>query len=429
MSASPPNPDVEQLFRYLDASPTPYHAVAETSRRLVSSGFEELAADGAWPTSEGRHFVVRGGALIAWNRPEGLPPTSPFRIVGAHTDSPGFRIKPSPDTGSAGWRQLGVEVYGGPLLNSWLDRDLGLAGRVACRSDNGSRIELFRDDRAILRIPQLAIHLDRDINDKGLHLDRQRHLVPIWGIGSQSDDGFVDYLAATIDVDPSEVLWWDVAPFDVVGACRAGLDDDLVASARLDNQVSCHAATEAMRSAAPDSVTAVVVLFDHEEIGSTSATGAAGTLLTSMLERIVHAAGGGRDEVLRSFASSHAISSDMAHATHPNYPERHEPDHPVLLNAGPVIKTNAQQRYATDTESVLPFLMACDSANVPVQRFVSHSSMACGSTIGPMTAAGSGIPVVDVGVAQLAMHSIREVCGAEDPGFLGLALHHFFSAS
>ncbi len=387
-----------------------------------------MGLDDAWEDLPSKVVVRRGGTLICWQVHADASPDAPFRIVGAHTDSPGFRIKPRPDASSAGWQQLGVEVYGGPLLNSWLDRDLGIAGRVAVGAGADRVLRLVRDDRALLRIPQLAIHLDRELGEQGLKLDRQRHVQPVWGVegsGGQPRD-FVEYLADLLDVAAGDIGWWDLAPFDLTPARVAGPADELLVSARLDDLVSCHTAITALRSAQPNRHIALVGLFDHEEVGSGSADGAGGALLSQVIERVALARGATRADHLRSLAASHAISADMAHATHPNYPERHEPSHPISVNAGPVVKVNAQQRYATDASSAGPFLDACRDADVPVQRFVSHSSLPCGSTIGPMTAARLGIPVVDVGVAQLAMHSVREVCGAVDPGMFTRALQQYF---
>jgi aspartyl aminopeptidase len=419
---------VDELRAFLDASPTPGHAVEAGAAILDAAGFTEVAADEAWERDGSRSYVRRDGSLIAWRVPEGASPGTPFRIVGAHTDSPGFRIKPQPESTAAGWRQLGVEVYGGPLLNSWLDRDLGVAGRVLVGSGSDSRVALVRDDRAVLRIPQLAIHLDRDIGERGLKLDRQRHLTPIWGVTADGARSFTNYVAELAGVEPSAVRAWDLAPFDLEPARVCGLDGELLASARLDDLFSAHAALRALE-AAPASTghVSVVALFDHEEVGSTSATGAGGQWLANVLERVGATLGADRSAHLRALAGSHGVSADMAHATHPNYAERHEPTHPIIVNAGPVVKINAQQRYATDLRSIAPFLDACATADVPTQRFVSNSSMPCGSTVGPMTAAGLGIPVVDVGVAQLAMHSVRELCGTTDHDLFVRALVHYLS--
>ena len=411
----------EDLLDFIGASPSPYHAVAEAARRLDESGFQRVAESDSWPISAGRHYLVRGGSLVAWaGEPGAAAAGAGFRVIGAHTDSPNLRLKPRPDTGSAGWRQLGVEIYGGVLLNSWLDRDLGLSGRVTVLDQGRPVTHLLRDDRPLLRVPQLAIHLDREINQSGLKLNPQLHLVPTWGVGPVRPGDLRDYVADRLSVDPSDIAAWDLMAHDVAPGTIAGRDEDLISTARLDNQLSCWAALEAIRdlpasSADAGDPVAVVVLFDHEEIGSTSATGAESDLLPSTLERIVLAGGGDRDAFLRAVASSRCVSADGAHATHPNYAERHDPDHPIAVNGGPVLKHNANVRYATDAVTAAWFEAACRSVGVPVQHFVSRDDMPCGSTIGPITAGRLGIPTVDVGVAQLAMHSIRELCGASDP--------------
>ncbi|MEJ7583309.1 MAG: M18 family aminopeptidase [Acidimicrobiales bacterium] len=415
------------LMAFLDAAPTPYHAVAEAGRRLADAGFTAVAAGDDWVDGPDRGYVIVGGALVAWSVPGRAGPATPFRLVGAHTDSPNLRIRPQPDTGRAGWRQLGVEVYGGALVNSWLDRDLGLAGRVAVRGHSGPDLHLVRVDRPILRVPQLAIHLDRDIGEKGLLLNRQLHLSPVWGLGAPDPGAFARFLAKEIGVPDDDVLSWDVMAFDLTRAALGGIEAEFVSSARLDNLCSCHAAVSAL--AAPrrtdeggDASIAVVSLFDHEEVGSTSTGGADSVLLSTVLERLVLARGGQRDDFLRALAGSRGASADMAHATHPNYVERHEPDHTIAVNAGPVVQVNVNQRYATDGPSQAGFEQACADAGVPVQRFVSRGTCPCGSTIGPLTAARLGIPTVDVGIAQLAMHSARELCGSVDPALYVRAL-------
>ena len=414
---------IDDLLAYLDASPSPWHAVASTTQRLDASGFERVDETSVWEDVI-NGYVVRGASVVAWRQPLSAEPASPFRIVGAHTDSPGLRIKPRPDTGGLGWKQLGVEVYGGALLNSWLDRDLGIAGRVVLRNGSAADIALHQP---IARVPQLAIHLDRDVNDKGLVLDKQQHLTPVWGTGVPAEDEFAEWLAEKLNVAATEVAWWELCLFDTTRAALLGADQSLVASARLDNQVSCWAATTAISVAAPTDATAMMALFDHEEVGSESSTGASGPLLSTVLERLVNARGGQRDVFHRSMAASSCISADNAHAVHPNYPERHEPAHRPIVNQGPAIKMNANQRYATSAETAVSFQRACEAADVPWQVFVSRNNMPCGSTIGPITATRLGIPTIDVGVPQLSMHSARELCGASDPVFLYRALSAYFA--
>jgi aspartyl aminopeptidase len=416
------------LISFVDASPSPYHAAAEALRRLIAAGFTEVAPGGDWPSGPGRHVTVDGGSLFAWVVPEGTAPHTPFRLLGAHTDSPTLRVKPRPDTGRAGVRQLGVEVYGGPLLNSWLDRDLGLAGRAVVRTADGPAVRLVRVHRPVLRVPQLAIHLDRDIRDSGLKLDPQQHLVPVWSLGPPQAGAFTSFLGAELDVSPSDVLSHEVVTYDLTGGTLAGTGKEFVSSGRLDDLGCAHATVTALAAVAgqpaPQHVSALA-LFDHEEVGSVSATGARGAWLGRQLERSVLARGGTREEFLRAVAGSVHVSADMTHATHPNYPDRHEPEHQIALNGGPVVKVSANVLYGTDAPTHAAFLLAAAQAGVPVQYFVNKSGVRSGSTIGPYVASGLAMPTVDVGNPALAMHSARELCGAADSEMLIAALRAF----
>lgn len=423
--------DAHDLLAFIGAAPSPYHAVSEARRRLADQGFVALDLADPFPTAPGRYLVARGGALIAWMVPEGADPARRFRIVGAHTDSPNLRIKPQPDTGSAGWQQLAVEVYGGALWNSWLDRDLGLSGRAIVRVDGELEERLFMCDCPLLRIPQLAIHLDRDVNGSGLKLNPQQHLTPVWGVGPVEPGAFAAYVASEVAVAPDAVVSWDAMVHDLTPGTLLGRNHELLTSARLDNLLSCWAGITALAAGAipgepdPQRPVPVLCLFDHEEVGSSSATGAAGPLLAHVLERSVLARGGTRDDLLRAYAGSVCASADMAHATHPNYPDRAEPGHLVAVNGGPVVKVNANQRYATDAGSAAVLIDACERAGVPHQVFVGRNDIPCGSTIGPLTATRLGIDTVDLGVAQLSMHSARELCGADDPARLAAVLGTF----
>jgi aspartyl aminopeptidase len=408
----------DALRSFLDGSPSPVHVVATCSAILGAAGFVELA-DQRWPDVPPLGFVRREGALVAWRLPTAGIPRS-IRIVGAHTDSPGFRIKPSPDQSVVGWRQLTVEVYGGVLLNSWLDRDLGIAGYVI---DDDGDLHLVDVRRPIARIPQLAIHLDRSVND-GLVLDRHQHLTPIWGLAASHVASFRDWLAVETGVEPR---WWELGLVDVQPSAVLGADGALLASGRLDNQVSCWAGIEALVDADPASA-AMVVLNDHEEVGSDSTTGAGGPFLERTLERIVAGRGGGRGDLLDVLAASMCVSADNAHGIHPNYTERHDPGHAPMVGRGPAIKLNAGQRYATTPAAAAGFEAACRDAGVPWQVFVSRNNVPCGSTIGPITSTRLGISTVDVGVPQLSMHSARELCGVDDPVWLRSALVHWLSA-
>ena len=418
-------PGIDDLTSYLDASPSPWHAVGSTRARLVAAGFQELPRRERWDAVPDAGFVVSGATLVAYRRATDPAPIAPFRIVGAHTDSPCLRVKPRPDVGAFGWRQLGVEVYGGALLNSWLDRDLGIAGRVVLR--DGSTADLVVDE-ALCRVPQLAIHLDRDVNDRGLVLDKQQHLTPIWGTGASTDGAFRQWLGVRLGVDSSEIGWWELCLYDRTPAAVLGVDATLLAGGRLDNQLSCWAATDALCSASPAAHHhQVIALFDHEEVGSDSSTGAGGPILEHVLERLHAALGGDRAGLLAAYAGSSCVSADNAHAVHPNYPERHEPGHRPMVNQGPAIKVNSNQRYATSAAGAARFQVACEAAGVPWQVFVSRNNMPCGTTIGPITAARLGIETVDVGVPQLSMHSARELCGVDDPMWLAMALANWFA--
>lgn len=430
-SAAPDREAARRMLSFIDAAPSPFHACAEAARRLEAAGFRPLDEPDAWPTAPGAFFVRRGGSLVAWATGAHHHAAAGFRIIGAHTDSPNLRVKPHADAGRAGYRQVAVEVYGGALLNSWLDRDLGLSGRVVVRGDRGPEERLLLVDRPLLRVPQLAIHLDRDVTAKGLVLNPQQHLSPIWGLGDPTPGGFAAFVAGRLDVAPDALLGWDLMAHDLTPSCLAGADDELVSAPRLDNLCSSWAGVEAIVAATTGGAelpqVPLLVLFDHEEVGSTSHRGADSTLLPALTERIVLGLGGGREELLRALAASVCCSADNAHATHPNYADRHEPGHLIQLNGGPVLKVNANARYATDATSAASFVQACEQAGVPHQRYAHRSDLPCGSTIGPTTAARLGIPTFDVGAPQLAMHSARELGGADDPAHYTAAMAAFLA--
>ena len=409
MTATPPDLDpARRMLAFIDASPSPYHACATAAALLGEAGFTRVAEDAAWTGDAGRWYVMRGGSLVAWATGAAHDAHDGFRIVGAHTDSPNLRIKPRPDLVSAGARQLGVDHQPGGA--------------------DGAVVRLLRVDRPVCAVPQLAIHLDGDIRTSGLVVDAQHHLTPLWGVepaaGAAPDPrtglaGFAGFVAHELGVTPDDVLSWDLMLHDLAPGALVGRDDELLGSPRLDNLASCWAAVEALGDVAPDAGEGpipLVALFDHEEIGSTSDRGAASTLLPGVLERSVRARGGSADDVHRSLARSACLSADMAHATHPNYADRHDPAHPIALNGGPVLKANANVRYASDAPGAALVALASEQAKVPLQRFAMRSDLPCGSTIGPITAARLGITTVDVGMAQLAMHAAREYAGSHDAG-------------
>lgn len=413
----------DDLIAYLSSSPSPYHAVASAAERLEKAGFRRVAETDAWAAEPGGRYLIRGGALIAWYIPEGAGPETPFRVVGSHTDSPNLRVKPIPDTGSAGWRQVAIEIYGGVPLNTWLDRDLGLSGRLALRDGTTRLVQL---DEPLLRVPQLAIHLDRQVNE-GLKLDKQRHLTPIWGLGDVDEGALIAYVAEKAGVKAEDVLGWDLMTHDIQPPSYLGRDRELLAAPRLDNLLSVHASTAALAAVVGQELPYIPVMaaFDHEETGSESDTGAQGPLLGNVLERLVYGHGGTREDLARALAGTVCLSSDMGHAVHPNYSERHEPGHHPMPNGGPILKVNVNNRYATDAVGRAVFAAACERAGVPWQTFVSNNAMPCGTTIGPITAARLGITTVDCGIAALSMHSARELCGADDPYLLASAIKAF----
>ena len=407
------SPDASGLGAFIGASPSPFHVATLVRDLLVANGATEVHSADPWPASPGVHVLVDGGAVIAWST-RGRDPLAGFRIIGAHTDSPNLRIRPRPDRRRAGFAQLGVEVYGSPLLNSWLDRDLGLSGRVVVRTPSGPESRLLTVDRPLLRVPQLAIHLDRRVNE-GLVIDPQEHLVPVWGLDDPSVPSFVRWCADEIGVAPESVLSFDVMAHDLTAPGVLGVDDELFAAARLDDQVSCHAALLALLANLDgEGAVPVIALFDHEEVGSASATGAAGPLLSSTLERIVSTVATDRDSFHRSLAHSICVSADGAHALHPNHMGRHEPGHAPLIGCGPVLKHNANVRYATDAPGAARLRLVAESEGIELQDFVTRGDLPCGSTIGPTTAASLGITTVDLGVPQLSMHSARELCATSD---------------
>lgn len=412
---------VDELCGFIHRSPTPWHAARNAADRLLAHGFTEVAASGVWNHEIPRGLVVRGGSLVAWAGAPGAD-ARPIRVIGAHTDSPGLRIRPRPDRSRAATRQLSVEVYGGPLLNSWLDRDLTVAGRVVVKdpdSPGGTRSVLFHPPEALLRVAQLAIHLDRDVND-GLALHRQDHLHPIWGLEASealtdsAPNVFTEFLADVVEVPPAAVVAWDAQLAGVDPPRRIGMRQEMLAAPRLDNLCSCFGAVTAMAGHPESGPPVVIVLNDHEEVGSTSATGAVGEWLGQLLERVAVANGGSRSTLLGALPASMLLSADMAHATHPNYPERHEPSHPVHMGAGPVIKHNVNARYATDSATAAAFVQACERAEIPHQDYSHRGDLPCGSTIGPLSAAALAIDTVDVGMAQLSMHSARELMACAD---------------
>ncbi|GAA4655827.1 M18 family aminopeptidase [Arthrobacter cryoconiti] len=414
------------LRDFIEASPSSFHAAHEVGRRLETAGFTQLDEAEPWP-ARGKNFVIRDGAVIAWVAPEDAVATTGFNIMGSHTDSPSFKLKPKPTTGRFGWLQAGVEVYGGPLLNSWLDRELQFAGRLVDLDGTQTLVATG----PLLRFPQLAIHLDRGVND-GLKLDKQTHMNPIWGQGHPGKEDLLGLIAARAGVNASTIGGYDIVVADTQPGQVFGANNEFFASGRMDNLTSVHAGVTALINAADagdGSVIPVLAAFDHEEIGSGSRSGACGPFLEDILTRVCDGLGASASERLRAFANSFCVSADAGHAVHPNYSERHDPANVPVLNGGPLLKINANQRYATDAMGAAIWANLCQRTGAPYQEFVSNNGLPCGSTIGPLTATRLGIRTVDVGTPLLSMHSARELCGVDDPFHLSRITETFFSTA
>ena len=411
------DPATRDLLAFIEAAPTPYHAVSGAKSRLLKAGFRQLSERESWQLGPGeRGFVVRGGGSIAAFRlGEKSPAEAGFAVVGAHTDSPNLRLKPKAELTAHGYEQLSVEVYGGVLLSTWLDRDLGLAGRLVLE-DGSTR--LVRLPGTVCRVPNLAIHLNRDVNANGLILNSQTQLLPLAAL-ELTAGGLELYerlaAAAGDGVTAKAIRAHDLCLFDTQPPALGGARNELIFSARLDNLVSCHAGLSALFASQNDAeATRVVVLYDHEEVGSESAIGAGSQFLESVLRRLLACYPAQSDGFARAIAGSLLVSADMSHAVHPNYPDKHDKQHRPLLGKGPVLKVNVSQRYATDGPSAARFRAACTRVGIEPQHFVSRNDIGCGSTIGPIAAAGLGLRTVDVGSPMLSMHSCREMAASAD---------------
>lgn len=420
------------LCTFLDASPTPYHAVDSMQALLREQGFQALTEGESWgQLPPGRYYVTRsGGSIIAFVLADSDLAETGMNMVGAHTDSPCLKVKPKPEKVHQGLLQLGVEVYGGALLNPWFDRDLSMAGRVSYEDSNGRiRQALVNFEAPLAVIPSLAIHLDREAN-QSRSVNPQQHLPPVLCQLEEGDT--LDFRALLEqqcqkqqpDLAVGKVLDYEICLYDTQKAAVTGLSGDFISSARLDNLLSCYVGLQSLL-AADGQRSALLVCNDHEEVGSQSSSGAQGTFLQSVLQRLCR----NPENYQRMLDRSMMISADNAHAIHPNYPDRHDAEHGPMLNAGPVIKTNANQRYATSSETSAVFRQLCAQNDVPVQDFVVRTDMACGSTIGPITAATIGIRTLDIGVPTFAMHSIREMAGSKDAAMLHQVLSAFYNHS
>jgi len=425
---------VQNLLDFIDASPSPWHAVKSVETQLAAFQFIKLDETAKWVLQPGgRYYVIRDdSSIVIFVQGQNPLVETGFKIIGAHTDSPGLRIKPNAASGTDGLLRLSVEIYGGPIIATFTDRDLSLAGRISYKDDqNGIVSQLVTFDRPLLRLPNLAIHMNRAVNDEGLKLHKQNELPLILSVLADEclpQTYFSELMQQQSGCDAERILSWDLAVYDTQKGAFWGGNSEFYANSQLDNLASCHAALQALLDDAvlENGNTLVCAFFDHEEIGSESNKGADGSFLTDVLQRIALASEDNREDFARTLAQSFMISADMAHAYQPNFPLAYDPDHKVTVNKGPVIKVNANHRYSTESVSQAMFVDWCEQAGVPYQKYSHRSDLACGSTIGPITSARLGIRSVDVGNPLWAMHSIRESAGVLDHGYMIRVMKRFF---
>ena len=433
MAKRNPYPDAKKLLDFIDQSPSPWHATANMADQLRAAGYQPLDESTAWSLEPGSgYFVIRDeSSLIAFQTGTAPPSASGFSLLGAHTDSPGLRVKPNPTTESKKLIRIGVEVYGGPILATFADRDLGLAGRLVYRDQDQLATRLVRFPTPIMRIPSLAIHMDRQVNEQGLKFDKQTQIPPLLGAASDelpAQQQFRQLLADQSQLDPDQIVSWELNLFDAQPGSFYGPAGEFIANGQLDNLASCHAAmTALLAQSGPGEQTRVCGFFDHEEVGSTSSKGAAGSFLADTLQRICATLESDPSAAKQALARSFLISGDMAHAWNPAFASSYDDAHAVQVNGGPVIKINANQRYSTEALSEAIFADLCATAKVPVQRYVHRTDLPCGSTIGPITAAALGVRSIDVGNPMWSMHSARESAGAADHGMMIKVMNQFLS--
>lgn len=423
----------QDLLNFIDISPSPWHAVNSVETSLIAADYKQLHESEAWQLKAGEHYyVVRGGSsIIAFAIGQNDLTKSGMRIVGAHTDSPSLRLKPNTAHATDGLVRLGVEVYGGPILATFTDRDLSLAGRVNVRDGDSYKTHLVKFNKPMIRLPNLAIHMNREVNEQGLKLNKQTELPLIFGLIQEAvgaEQQFLRVLADELNVTASDILTWELNVFDTQKGVFWGANDEFIADSQLDNLASCHAALTALLATKDPVSTCICALFDHEEVGSESAAGAGGSFLADIIQRMTINLGMSEEARQQAIAMSFFISADMAHAYHPNFPAAYEPCHRVMVNAGPVIKTNANHRYSTGADTAARFIKLCERAGVPYQQYAHRTDLGCGSTIGPIVASNLGIASVDVGSPMWAMHSLRESAGALDHDYMIKVLQAMYAS-
>ncbi|MEG6615328.1 M18 family aminopeptidase [Peptococcaceae bacterium 1198_IL3148] len=429
----------EELIEFINQSPTAFHAVDRITKTLANQNFIELVPGDKWELKNGGKYYVtiNQSACLAFVVGEGVAENG-FKIIGTHTDSPSFRIKPRPEMVDNGYLKLNTEVYGGPILNTWLDRPLALAGRVSLRSKNPLRPahKLVNINKPVAIIPNLSIHINPKVNE-GWHLNKQKDTLPMLQVvtaGFERNHYLLNLLSNQLKVKPNDILDFDLFLYEYERGSVIGLEQEFISASRIDDLSMVHAGLKALCSTTPTSGINVLACFDNEEVGSTTKQGADSPMLAHLLERIILClnknkivlSNKSREDYFRALANSFLISADMAHAVHPNSPERHDPTNKPLINQGPVIKVNANQKYTSDSDSVAVFERLCTDNNIPVQKFVNRSDVRGGSTIGPISASQVNIRAVDIGNPMLAMHSIRELAGVKDHSYIISAFEAFY---
>lgn len=424
----------KELIDFIYESPSPYHVVHNVKNTLSNLNFIELKEGEAWKIQKGeKYFTTKNNsAVIAFSIGEEEIEEDGFRIIGSHTDSPTFRVKPSPEIFSEGnYIKLNTEVYGGPILNTWMDRPLSLAGRVVLRGDNplNPKTELINIKRPILIIPNLAIHMNRNVN-KGVELNKQKDMLPIIAMVQdklEKENYLVNIICKELNVNIEQILDFELFLYEFEKGCIMGENMEFISSPRLDDLSMVHASLKALMDSKNQKATKIVVCFDNEEVGSSTKQGADSPFLAHTLERIALCLNKSREEYLRALSKSFMISCDSAHAIHPNVAEKSDPTNKVIINKGPVIKISASQSYTSDAYSSAIYEEICNKAQVPVQKFVNRSDERGGSTIGPISSTHINIPSVDIGTALLAMHSIRELGGVQDQVYAIKSFTEFFN--
>jgi len=424
----------KDLISFLDNSPSSYHAVESVKHKLSAAGFTELSPCESWKVvAGGKYYTTKNdSAIFAFVVGSHKASESGFNIICAHTDSPSFKIKPNSEMSVEGrYLKLNTEVYGGPILYTWFDRPLTIAGRVLIKSDNILKptSRLLFINKPILIIPHLAIHLNRSVND-GVAISRQKDMLPVISLINEQfekENFLVNLIAKELNVDPKEILDFDLTLREHAKGQLVGLNEEFISAGCIDDLAMAHAGVNALLDSSESTHTKVLALFDNEEVGSGSKQGAASPLLRNILERLVISQGGSTEEFFQAIAQSFMISADMAHALHPNYPEKHDPTNHPLMNGGPVIKLAANQKYISDGDSSAVFKSICDKAGVPCQSFVNHSDMAGGSTLGNLLLTQMDLRGVDIGNPMWGMHSIRETAGVVDHSYMKRALTTFYS--